>query len=288
MNNIYFSIAKYVPDNFRDEKIIFGFAYHYPKKGKLGFVHTTNTNRLKSFDDELELDEITFLKDSLKFDFSIDSLEVEDEFERIESLLKADSKDLLNYKIYNYVNSICFDHIDVLPNPKTDVPKDYLELVLEDLKDLYLYYDKPKNKRIDNKRVQRLTKQILRIKNREYKEAPKPKPLSFYLPPYDYVIEDNCVKHYIKSLSVEYKRPHDFYSNVRSIILYINYYNDSYREKIKKSNMYFVINNWDLTNEYESIAKQELLNYGQLITLQDFEKNFDTIFNKPNQLYLDI
>lgn len=202
-NLLYFSIAQYVPDILRDERINIGFVYFQPSSKKVGFIKSKNTNRILAFNDELDKSTYSLMLSSLEYDFSIDSFEYDDNEDLINHLFSLKTPELLEYKIKNYINHIQFKNIS-----KFEIETS-LESAIKDISDVFLYYDTPKSERKMNQlRVKNLTKKILEsnLNSHQIKIAEN-KTNHFINKPYDFCVMGR-EKIFIKSLSIDYTTFH--------------------------------------------------------------------------------
>lgn len=251
-NQIYFSIAQYVPDALRDERINFGFVYFYPADKKFGFVKSKNTNRLLAFDDELTKESLHLIQASLSYEFSIDSLEYDDNEEIVLSLLNENSSELLEYKIQNYINQIQFKNIQALNVDSSS--ENPLESAIKDISDIYLYFDVPKTKRKMNRdRVKQLTKKIIvtHVDKSLFEISKNDDKVSFYNRPFDFIIHGKSACP-IKSMSLNYN---NYYisKEFKSFIFDLDIYNDKYNLEYKPT---IVLND---TSEYKNDFVQDII-----------------------------
>jgi len=258
---IYFSICRYVPSVLRGEKVNIGFAYHIPSLCKIGFKKTKNTKRIKSFDDELELDMIHAIFESLKYDFGEGSLMDIEEFEDIDLSYEG----LLNNRIKSYVNQIQFSEVKVF-NADVNVDES-----LKEIADLFLYFDKKKSERIDQKKVMTLATKIVsssRYKNSINRSNKNNKIKEFYEVPYDFSFDINGQKKYIKALSFDYKQVNRFYKEIKAYLYDLEYAVKN--DNIDLENIQIVINDTDFEKEFEKVISEKLPRNLELKTLEEF------------------
>lgn len=257
---IFFSICRYVPSLLRGEKLNIGFAYHIPSTGQLGFFASKNIKRILSFDDEIDIEVVNAIYESLNYDFSAENLDNYNDFQ----VLGLKDTSLLENKIYNYVNQIQFSEISVHEDEET------IDKTLLDLADMYLYYDKPKDKRMNHQRVQSLARKI--VNDSIYKESLS-KTINndeFLDNPYDFKIERNGRIEYIKGFSFDYLQPNRFFKEMKSYLYDL--------EKkiavgdIRATDIKVVINNTDLEKEHEQVIQKYLPKDLELFTLAKFSE----------------
>ncbi|WP_040286451.1 DUF3037 domain-containing protein [Sporosarcina koreensis] len=255
---IFFSICRYVPSLLRGEKVNVGFAYHLPSEGLLGFYDSKNMKRIRNFDDEVEADMIHAVFESLKYDFSSDYLDGVEEYED----KKLFSNSLLKSKIKNYVNQIQFSDVSVYETC------DNLDKAIEDIADMYLYFDKPKSQRMNHQRVQALARKI--IKSSAYKDdlINSSSKDVFFDPPYDFKVSLNGQMNYIKGFSFEYKQANRFYKEFKSYLFDLEH--EITNSDIDISNFKIVINNTEFEEEHEKVIQEYLPEELDIITLEKF------------------
>ncbi|MDY0394918.1 DUF3037 domain-containing protein [Virgibacillus halophilus] len=67
---IYFAVCSYIPDILRGESINVGILVHVPDNKFVQFYKTKNLSRIRSFDDEVELDVLKALLESIAYQFN--------------------------------------------------------------------------------------------------------------------------------------------------------------------------------------------------------------------------
>lgn len=255
---IFFSICRYIPSLLRGEKLNIGFAYHIPSTGEMGFFASKNIKRILAFDDEIDAEMVNAIYQSLSYDFSTDNLDDSDD----NKILGISDTSLLEKKVYNYVNQIQFGEISVHEDEES------ADKTLLDIADMYLYFDKPKGKRMDHLRVQALARKI--VKASIYKDSLSKSENSdvFYDNPYDFKIERNGNVEYIKGFSFDYQHPNRFYKEMKSYLYDLEKLVST--DSIKTADIKIVINNTDLEKEHEQIIQQYLPEDLRLLTLNKF------------------
>lgn len=260
---IFFAICRYVPSLLRGESLNIGFVYHIPTLENLGFYESKNIKRLRSFDDELDSDTINMIFESLKYDFnSSPDIYLNDDLE-----LPLTDSNLLKHKLYNYVNQIQFGEISVMEFDY--VNQESVNNTLQDIADIYLYFDKPKSKRMSHERVKALARKI--VKASDYADT-----LSnatndnavFYTQPYDFKIRLNDKPLYIKGFSFDYSQYKSFYKEMKSYLYDLNH--AVYENGLEIDEVKIVINNTNLEKEHEKVITEILPDELEYYTLERF------------------
>lgn len=271
-NIIYFVICRYVPSVLRGEKVNIGFVYHVPSLEQMDFIASKNIRRLKSFDDELEVDVINAIFESLKFEFGSDSLE---QYEYEDEALDLSNPYLLNDKTSGYVNQIQFSEVNVFESQET------LEKAIKDITDMILYFDKKKNERINQDRVRALAAKI--VNSSSYKDTLTrfQRTNEFFGLPYDFKFNLNGKDKFIKAFSFEYKQTSAFFKEIKAYLYDLEHFVKE--GLVSFSDVKIVINNTDLEAEHERIITRQLPKDLELITLEKFSSlirhNEDSFLN---------
>lgn len=256
LNNktIYFSVCRYIPDILRGESINIGIVVHIPESGLLSFRKTRNFSRIRSFDDEIELDMIKAVLESLEYQFNTN---------RSSEIPLIDSEDFLKQELQYFVNQIQFSEIRVLISEDNKFEED-----INDLTDMYLYYDKKKSERIDRNRVRSLASKMVTQSNLKNYINRKPEIKNmFKQDTFDFSIDMNDNKTYIKALTFDYKNSNKFFNEIKSFLYDVNYFQHTHNVKVK-----VVINNTNRDEQYEQIAYDILKKEVDVLTLEEFDK----------------
>ena len=275
MNTIlYYSVLKYIPSVIRMESINVGIVVHYPSKNISHFYKTKNTNRIRAFDDEYNPTFFRMVMESLEYELNFGNLEVntlnletEDEKKRFSDIK---DKDFLSNRISYLANEFRFSSIQSLVTSDAAVKKD-----IENLKEMYLYYDKPKNKRITKQKVQSLlAKQIKSYKLSNVVKTPTFKDSFGETIKFDYKINDDTL---LRAMTFDYSKKSSLVKELK-LILYdlqeIKYSdiskiylirNDNLEEKNKK----------EIYNDFENKLKTIKNNKVSLFPLSDLEQTLD-------------
>jgi len=257
-NTVYFSICRYVPSLLRGETLNIGFAYHVPSTGHLDFFTSKNTARIRNFDDEIETDMISVIFDSLKYDFSSENLETHDEYSNGELI----SPNLLNNKIKNYVNQVQFSEVSVFELDES------VDNIILDIADMYLYYDKKKNERINHDRVRALAKKIVAASTYKDSMSKTSNIETFFDVPYDFKFNLGGHQKYIKGFSFDYKQPNRFFKEIKAYLFDLEH--EMQKGTVNLEDIKIVINNTDFDKEHEKIITDYLPGELELITLEKF------------------
>ncbi|MCY8654267.1 DUF3037 domain-containing protein [Bacillus spizizenii] len=256
---IHYAICRYIPDILRGEAINVGILTHVPSKGYCKFNKIKNLSRVKSFDDEVDIDVIKALLESIQYQFNTEP----DNFQL--PGIKEDT--FLEAELKYYVNQIQFSEVRSLNSTPSSIKED-----IEDLTDMYLYYDKKKSERITADKVKRLTSKMFKQNTIKVKRNPSAKN-QFKQQPFDFSVKLNNKDTYIKALSFDYKNHNKFYNEIKALLTDINYF-----KKLNIGEIKIVINNTTLEEEYEKIAYTVLKEHVEVLTLE----KLDDFLNKSN------
>lgn len=254
---INFAVCRYIPDILRDEFINVGVLVHIPSEKFVNFYKTRNYKRILSFDDEVEIDVIKAMLESLEYQFNTTTVHSPD-------LSNVGHPDFLTTFTSIYVNQLQFSNIRTFSS----------ELVAEDIRDLcdtYLYYDKKKSDRIGPEKVRRLVSKMFTASkiNSLVDRKPKYKNM-FQQQTFDFSLKLNDNDTLIKVLSFDYKNKNKFFKEVKSTLFDIKYFKDMDIHDIK-----IVINNTDFSKKHERSAFEVLSGLSEVYTLEQFSKYID-------------
>jgi hypothetical protein len=251
---IHYSVCRYVPDILRDEFINVGVLTHVPEEEWCHFYRTKNLTRIKNFDDEVELDVISVLLESLEYQFN-SNIFSSPEHEGI------GNHDFLSKEISNFVNQIQFSEIRTLTSE--DLQED-----IQDLCDMYLYYDKKKSERINKDRVRRLVSKMFSTSRlRSFVDRTPDLFNNFKQRPFDFSIKVNNHETYIKALSFDYKQSNKFYNEIKAFLYDLEYFRNMNINDIK-----VVINNTEFEKDFEKLALKILKEKTDVYTLSEFSE----------------
>ncbi|NFA02777.1 DUF3037 domain-containing protein [Weissella cibaria] len=153
MTQIKYSVLRYTPNLVRAENIIVGVAIHVPELKLAKFYKIRNARRVSAFDDEYDKDYFAMVMDSLEYEFTFD----EESLDNNPLLLnRISDSDFLTSRTQSFANEFRFDSVNTVESEKKDLENDINEIV-----DLYLYYDKARPDRITPQRAKSLlSKQV--------------------------------------------------------------------------------------------------------------------------------
>lgn len=150
--NIEFSVLSYYPSFLRTESIHLGIIFHNINTDERLFKHTENWKRLKTFDDELELDFLKFTLQGIKSELTEDLFSCENSF-------------MLKDYIRFYVNELKFSKV-------YKVEANNFDEFVQTTTRMYLRYDYPKGSRPSTKDELKFLKSIMEGNSIEYKRSP--------------------------------------------------------------------------------------------------------------------
>ncbi|MGN7402712.1 DUF3037 domain-containing protein [Cytobacillus praedii] len=246
---IFYSICKYVPDIIRGEFINVGVLTYIPEMGMSKFQKTKNLARVTAFDDELELDVLKALLESLEIQFNNPSLPKK---------IADPSPEYLQSELVYFVNQLQFSEIKALNS--TSVEED-----TRDLYDMYLYYDQKKSNRISAERVKRLVSKLFTANEFKNVNRHPNEQNIFRQRPFDFSVNLNGSNELIKALTFDYKNYNKLYNEIKSFLFDLNYFKDLGIDNVK-----VVINNTDINNEFEKLAFNLLSKEVEVLTVQQF------------------
>lgn len=131
---VKYAILKYVPNIERNEKINVAVILHYPETKQIEMTIINNWKRIKSFDDEADIQFLKKYVDDLKEQFTYNLF---NDFDGI----SLDDPILLDELTKYFVNKFVFEIHEI------DTIEQFDDL-LTNLRKIYLYYEVDKNKRI--------------------------------------------------------------------------------------------------------------------------------------------
>lgn len=246
---IFYSICRYVPDLIRGEYINVGVLTYIPQLGISKFQKTRNLSRVTAFDDELDLDVLKALLESLELQFNNSSLPTQN---------GEPSADYLYNELVYFVNQLQFSEVKALNSH--NISED-----INDLYDMYLYYDQKKSNRITAERVKRLVSKLFtanELKNVNRKPSVQN---IFRQKPFDFSVTLQGESELIKALTFDYKNQNKLYNEIKSFLFDLKYFKEMGIDNIK-----VVINNTDMDNDFEKLAYKLLSEEVEVLTVQQF------------------
>ncbi|SFD43820.1 DUF3037 domain-containing protein [Bacillus sp. UNCCL81] len=259
---IFYAVCRYVPDILRDEFINVGVVTYIPQLGESKFFKAKNLTRVKNFDDELEMEVLKALLESLEIQFN----------NRLQPL-KVPNDTILKNELVYFVNQIQFSPIRALNS--SSVEED-----LRDLCDMYLYYDQKKSNRINADRVRRLVSKLFTQNQNLNVDRHPNQQNEFKQKPFDFSIDLEGHQTLIKTLSFDYNNENRFYNEIKSILYDLDHFLNL-GENIK-----IVINNTDIEKEFEKLAYNLLRKKTDVLTVQQFAELINNSSYKIEQLNL--
>lgn len=247
-NRVKYAVLKYVPNLERNEKINIAIVLHYPKTKQLDMVIINNWKRVKSFDDEADIPFLKKYVDGLKEQFD-DNLFNDFEGIALDDYLLLD--ELTKY----FVNKFIFEIHEVNTEDK------FKEL-LDNLKNIYLYYDVSRDKRISEKESKAFIEKHF-LENNIYYERRGSK--------------NSIQEEYGNNINFDYKIDNKYY---KLIFLTEDNYSgyvgilkmwiaNSIILKKEDKELIFVLDD-NLNNNKTNLYKKMLSDYGEIISIQDF------------------
>ena len=245
---VKYAILKYVPNIERNERINIAVTLNNTEKKQLEMTIINNWRRVKSFDDEAD---IRFLKkyvDDLKEQFTVNLV---NDFDGI----SLDNPLLLDELTKYFVNKFIFEIHEIDTN-------EMFGDLLKKLKNIYLYYEVGKDKRITEKESKAYIEQHLLENNISYERRGT---------------KNSIQEQYGNNINFDYKIENNYYK-----IIFLT--EDNYAGYVgilkmwianaimlKKENkqLIFVIDDLLKNNKTESYRKM-LSDYGDVITVQEF------------------
>ena len=242
---VKFAILKYIPNFERNEKINIGIILHYPDTKQLDMELINKWQRVKSFDDEVD---VSFLKDyvsDLKKEFTSNLFNQE----------SLNNPFLLEDLTKYFVNKFIFEIHEII----SETPFNEL---LTYLKKIYLYYDFSKNERTTERETKILLERFLLEKNIVYERRGA---------------KNTLHEKYGNTINFDYKIGDSYY---KLIFLTEDNYNgyvamlkmwimNSVLLKEEGKKMIFVLDDL-IKNERTNSYKHMLEDYAKVITLQEF------------------
>lgn len=204
--DIFYSVLKYIPSEVRMESINVGLAIHIPSQSYSHLFITTNKRRVAAFDDEYDKDFFNMVMDSLSYDINYEVNDLNVNAQRSE-LIKSD---IFLETVTGYLaNEFQFSPVTLIKSNLADLKRD-----AEDLKDIFLHYDKPKENRITTAQMQRLLSK--QMKSCSYNVEKKPKVTNeFGNANYDYKINGNTL---VRAISFDYKKENALVTGLKTIM----------------------------------------------------------------------
>lgn len=264
--DIFYSVLRYIPSVIRMESINVGLAVHVPSERYSHLFITSNKKRIAAFDDEYDKDFFNMVTESLSYDINYDEKSLC--FEQLELI----EKDYFLNTVTEYLsNEFQFSPVNVIRSSSEEAKRD-----IEALKDNFLYYDKPKGKRITKNQVKRLLSKQLHQYG-EVKKNPEIRGVFGEKGIYDYQIVNEGIL--VKAISFDYKRTAPLISTLKNILYDLEHlecsgiskvvlvYNDSVNETCENKQNESVRNIFE--NELGKVRNKGLHSSVELIPLEE-------------------
>ena len=247
-SRVKYAILKYVPNVERNEKINIAVTLHFPNTKQLEMTIINNWKRVKSFDDEADIQFLKKYVNDLREQFTINLF---NDFDG----MSIDDPLLLDELTRYFVNKFVFEIHEI------DTEENFGEL-LRNLKKIYLYYEEGKDKRITEKESKAYIEQHLLENNISYERRGT---------------KNTIQEQYGNNINFDYKINNKYY---KLIFLtednYAGYVGilkmwiaNAIMLKKESKKLIFVIDDL-LKNERNESYKKMLSDYGDIISVQEF------------------
>jgi len=247
-SKVKYAILKYVPNLERNEKINVAVTLHSPVDKQLETTVINNWKRVKSFDDEADIQFLKKYVDDLKEQFTANLV---NDFDGIE----LDNPILLDELTKYFVNKFVFEIHTI------DTEENFNSL-LKYLKDIYLYYEVGKDKRISEKESKAFIERHLLENNICYEKKGT---------------KNAIQEQYGNNINFDYKINDKFYKliflNEENYAGYVGilkmWIANAIMLKKEGKKLIFVIDDY-LKNEKTESYKKMISDYGEILTVQEF------------------
>lgn len=274
MNNIMlkYAVLQYMPDQIRRESINVGIVFHCPSQRWSKFKRIKNISRLRSFDDEYDIEYLNLIFESLSYEFDSEKL---DEYGFEERFAALGNENFLAYSTKFYVNEFNFLPVETLFTNFLDFDKD-----IEDIVRTFLYYDRPKGERITTNEVRKLMKRQFSqysIKNELTKQPVKDDFLSQNI--FDFSFDNKC----FKAISFDKSKTKDLAKELKVFL----YDLDEQKESLQYKKVYIIIDNktklyeadeidfyqfYDIFKRFSQKIDSEYKDIVEIVSLSDFSE----------------
>lgn len=249
--NVKYAIMQYVPSFERDERINVAVILHSVEDKYLSIKLIENWNRLKKFDDEIDIDFMksylkTFKEQFIYNQININGINIDDEL-------------LVEKMTQYYINQFAF----IISEISIESP---CEEFLEKLKNNYLYLDIEKSKRISTKENIEFFEEILKGRNIRYELIGG---------------KNSLIGNYNEKINVDMKIQDKYYkiinfndSNISTYIPTIKMWMMNALElKENKEELIFIINEQVIDEKINTFITM-LEKYGKVIKMSEFNDYF--------------
>ena len=246
--NVKYAVLKYVPNIERNEKINIAIVLHFPHSKQIEMTIINNWKRVKSFDDEADIQFLKKYVSDLKEQFT------ENLFNDFDGI-QLDDILLLDELTKYFVNKFVFEIHEISVN------ESFKEL-LNYLKKVYLYYDESIDKRINEKESKAFIEKTFLEHNISYERSGS---------------KNAIQEKYGNNINFDYKIANTYYKlifltedNYSSYVAILKMWITNYMMlKEEKKKLIFVIDD-TIKNDKTSLYEKMLSEYCEVITLQDF------------------
>lgn len=272
MNDVVlkYAVLQYMPDQIRRESINVGVVFHCPSQKWSKFKRIKNISRLRSFDDEYDIEYLNLIFQSLSYDFDSEKIDEYGFDERFDSL---GNENFLVHSTKFYVNEFNFLPVETIFTNFLDLEKD-----VDDIVRTFLYYDRPKGERITTNEVRKLMKRQFSqysIKNDLAKQPVKDDFLSQNI--FDFSFENKC----FKAISFDKSKTKDLAKELKVFL----YDLDAQIDILKNKKIYIIIDNktllyesneidyyqfYDIYRLFSEKIESEYRNLVEIVSLSDF------------------
>lgn len=247
-SRVKYAILKYVPNLERNEKINIAVTLHYPNIKQLEMTIINNWKRVKSFDDEADIQFLKKYVEDLKEQFTINLF---NDFDGI----SLDDPLLLDELTKYFVNKFVFEIHEI------DTNENFNDL-LKNLKRIYLYYEVGKDKRISEKESRAYIERHLLENNILYEKRGT---------------KNSIQEQYGNNINFDYKIDSNYYKLIflteENYAGYVGilkmWIANTIMLKKENKKLIFVIDDL-LKNDRTESYKKMLSDYGEIITVQEF------------------
>ena len=249
-SNVKYAVLKYVPNLERNERINIAIVLHFPKTEQIEMIIINNWKRVKSFDDEADIQFLKKYVEDLKEQFSKNLF---NDFDGI----ALNNNILLDELTKYFVNKFIFEIHEI----KT---KETFGDLLNNLKNIYLYYDINKEKRITEKESKAFIEKYFLENNISYERMGT---------------KNAIQEKYGNNINFDYKIDNKYYKlifltedNYSGYVAILKMWiTNAIMLKKEKKELIFVLDD-TLNNEKTKSYKNMISEYCKIISIQDFIK----------------
>ena len=249
---VNYAILRYIPKIERIESINVAVVLHSPEDDYLQMKLITNFNRLKQFDDELDIEFVKSYFKSLKESFTFDLINSCDMNIKDRNLLK----DLTCF----YVNQFVFELYN-----DAEIEED-CDIFLDYLRKAYLHLDIKKEERLSAKETTEFFEKLLRSRSIKYEPIKN---------------KNGLIGNFDDNINVDFKVDDKYYkiinfndSNVDGYMMTIKMWMlNAIEIKEKNQQIVFIVNELVKNSKTEKFIKM-LDKYGEVVRFSDIDEYF--------------